>query len=455
MTSFLKCSKRMTDFQGSEQKKKEGKKRRWFETYLPHAVYFAQNVASGAVDQFMSVALRRAGMSDGVVSVLQCARPAGALLAQPLVAAYADSGRAHRAVVRACSVAAAVCALLVPIASRTCTALLGALLLAMSVARAPLGPLVDTFALRRLGAARDTIGAVRVWGTVAYNLVGVVLGRRVTTTAHPLFVYTVFGLSTLFFSLPLTLALASDGCDSSEKDKSENKENKDKATTTTTAKGGAWTTLCMVLSSREMAGFLVTVMGAGYCHAVFAQYAPVYLVARGDTSADILSRCALAKLAGEVPVLLLGRVLTARLGARGLVALALGGTAARLAGLLVLRGDALALPAALHGLTFAAFWLVMTAHARALAPPGAEATGQAVVSATYNGAASILCSLACAFVASRSGPRAVFHVALLVDLLAFVAFVFSWRTENKIKNKNSKSNKKSRNMSTSETKKDL
>ena len=97
----------------------------------------------------------------------------------------------------------------------------------------------------------------------------------------------------------------------------------------------------------------------------------------------------------------------------------------------------------------------MTAHARALAPPGAEATGQAVVSATYNGAASILCSLACAFVASRSGPRAVFHVALLVDLLAFVAFVFSWRTENKIKNKNSKSNKKSSNMSTSETKKDL
>lgn len=452
----------MTDSQGSEQKKKEGKKRRWFETYLPHAVYFAQNVASGAVDQFMSVALRRAGMSEGVVSVLQCARPAGALLAQPLVAAYADSGRAHRAVVRACSVAAAVCALLVPIASRTCTALLGALLLAMSVARAPLGPLVDTFALRRLGAARDTIGAVRVWGTVAYNLVGVVLGRRVTTTAHPLFVYTVFGLSTLFFSLPLTLALASDGCDSSEKDKSENKDKKDQkkekeTTPETTRREGAWTTLCMVLSSREMAGFLVTVMGAGYCHAVFAQYAPVYLVARGDTSADILSRCALAKLAGEVPVLLLGRVLTARLGARGLVALALGGTAARLAGLLVLRGDALALPAALHGLTFAAFWLVMTAHARALAPPGAEATGQAVVSATYNGAASILCSLACAFVASRSGPRAVFHVALLVDFFAFVAFVFSWRTENKIKNKNknSKSNKNSSNMSTSETKKDL
>ena len=182
MTSYLQCEG-MTARQQQEQQKQQAEERLWWcwgvpATYLPHAVYFVQNVASGAVDQFMSVALRRAGLSPGVVSVLLCARPAGALLAQPLVAAYADSGRAHTAVVRACSVAAAVCALLVPVLHCVCTALgvapgaaavlLGVLLLVLSVARAPLGPLVDTLALRRLGAARDTIGTVRVWGTVAY-----------------------------------------------------------------------------------------------------------------------------------------------------------------------------------------------------------------------------------------------------------------------------------------------
>lgn len=404
--------------------------------FLPHAVYFAQNVASGAVDQFMSVALRRAGLSPGVVSVLLCARPAGALLAQPLVAAYADSGRAHTAVVRTCSVAAAVCALLVPVVHRACTALhvaagaaavvLGVLLLALSVARAPLGPLVDTLALRRLGPARDTIGTVRVWGTVAYNLVGIALGRLVTSGPHPLFVYPVFGAVTLLLALPLTLALAGDDHKSSSdvgskegKYKSENKNNNE----------GTWDKLKAVLQKREMAMFLVTVLGAGYCHVVFAQYATVYMVARADTSADILSRSALAKLVGEVPVLLLGRVLAARLGARGLVALSLGGTVLRLAGLLLLRGDWLALPHALHGLTFAAFWLVMVAHATALAPPGAEATAHAVVSAAYNGAASVLCSLCSGAVAAHCGLRAVFHVALVVAVLAAIAFALSSRKQ--------------------------
>ena len=404
--------------------------------FLPHAVYFAQNVASGAVDQFMSVALRRAGLSPGVVSVLLCARPAGALLAQPLVAAYADSGRAHTAVVRTCSVAAAVCALLVPVVHRACTALhvaagaaavvLGVLLLALSVARAPLGPLVDTLALRRLGPARDTIGTVRVWGTVAYNLVGIALGRLVTTGPHPLFVYPVFGAVTLLLALPLTLALAGDDHKSSSdvgskegKYKSENKNNNE----------GTWDKLKAVLQKREMAMFLVTVLGAGYCHVVFAQYATVYMVARADTSADILSRSALAKLVGEVPVLLLGRVLAARLGARGLVALSIGGTVLRLAGLLLLRGDWLALPHALHGLTFAAFWLVMVAHATALAPRGAEATAHAVVSAAYNGAASVLCSLCSGAVAAHCGLRAVFHVALVVAVLAAIAFALSSRKQ--------------------------
>ena len=334
-----------------------------------------------------------------------------------------------------------MCALLVPVVHRACTALhvaagaaavvLGVLLLALSVARAPLGPLVDTLALRRLGPARDTIGTVRVWGTVAYNLVGIALGRLVTTGPHPLFVYPVFGAVTLLLALPLTIALAGDGCrsNSGEDDGSKDKSKNGKTKNESKNKEGTWDKLKAVLQKREMAMFLVTVLGAGYCHVVFAQYATVYMVARADTSADILSRSALAKLVGEVPVLLLGRVLAARLGARGLVALSLGGTVLRLAGLLLLRGDWLALPHALHGLTFAAFWLVMVAHATALAPPGAEATAHAVVSAAYNGAASVLCSLCSGTVAAHCGLRAVFHVALVVAVLAAIAFALSSRKQ--------------------------
>ena len=306
-------------------------------------------------------------------------------------------------------------------------AFVGLIMLAMSIARAPVGPLVDMFTLKRLGNQRSAIGSVRVWGTVAYGLVGILIGGAVRHCEWPLFVFIVFAAVELLVALPLTLILAeshtqsatkgtapSQDSDEKKKVEKENTENK---------KMSVKDTLAQVLSSKRMIAFLVTVLGAGYCHAIFAQYATLYMVSRTDTSPGILSKGAFVKLLGEVPVLLFGRHLIQLLGARGLVILSLGSSILRLCGLLTLQGDWLALPQLLHGGTFGAFWLVMMLFASELAPKGAEATSQAVVSATYSGAACVISGLLNGFILETFGFRTVFSIAIAVAVVAASVFI--------------------------------
>ena len=405
--------------------------------HLPHAVYFAHNIAGGALDQFITVALKRAGLPQSVLSLLYCAKPIGALIAQPVAAAFADSWRSHTTVVRRCLVFASVCSVLVPIVHHLCmqagldamldASFVGFIMLVMSIARAPVGPLVDMFTLKRLGNQRSAIGSVRVWGTAAYGLVGILIGGPVRRCEWPLFIFIVFAAVELLLALPLTLMLATSHTqttapnqDNADKKEEEPEKKEEK---TERKKPSVKDTLAEVLSSKRMIAFLVTVLGAGYCHAIFAQYATLYMVSRNDTSPDILSKAAFVKLLGEVPVLLFGRHFIQLLGARGLVLLSLGSSILRLCGLLTLQGDWLALPQLLHGGTFGAFWLVMMMFASELAPKGSEATSQAVVSVTYGGAACVISGLLNGFILEIFGYRTVFSIAIAVAAIAATVFI--------------------------------
>jgi len=361
------------------------------------SVYFLFYGAWAAFIPFLPLYYQSLGYKGGQIGLLTSLVPLITLVGAPVWSGLADATHRHRAVLLGAMVGA-MGAVGVILGVRT----LGWLALgvgAYAFFNAPIIPLVDHSVLTMLGERRSEYGKIRLWGAVGWGLSGPLAGwlaGRFGATA-PFGLY----LAVMALAWAVTAGLnISPGAGS----------------------GNYWKDARRLLQEGRWWFFLLVVFFAGVAGSTVNNYLFLYM-AELKAPQTLMGLALAVATVSEVPALFFSSRLVNRLGARGVVLMALGAYIVRL--LLYSVSQApwqVLLIQLMHGLTFASLWAAGVAYAHELAPPGLGATAQGVFNATLMGLGAITGALTGGFLLERLGGAGMFRVVALAVLIG--AFVF-------------------------------
>ena len=364
--------------------------------------YFGYFAAVGAFFPFAALYYRELGFSGPRVGVLVALPALAVAMSGPVWGAVADARALHRAILRMASVAAAVLALLAARVEAFWLLLLLVSLLALF--QAPVGSLLDGYALTVGERIGRSYGSMRVWGSVGYTIavltVGALMGDQVSS------LFFVAQALCLGLALLSTVRLPTMGEQSRRP-----------------VLGG----LGDLLRNRPLAVLLVVTYLVSSSSAIMHGYLGIHLKELGGTASLIGAASALAA-ASEFPVVAFGGWLLARVGPTRLVALAITVYAARFVAFSVLPAAGWVLPVQLfHGLSYGAFLIASVTLAHRLAGPAQAATAQALLTAMSFGFGSITGALVGGALLDRVGTEGLFRGAAAVILATLVVFVVGER----------------------------
>jgi PPP family 3-phenylpropionic acid transporter len=268
---------------------------------------------------------------------------------------------------------------------------------------APAMPLLDHAVLEALGDRAHAYGRQRVWGAVGWAVAAPAAGWVTGTFGLPWAFY-------LFFAVMPWVALVAARVPYA-------------ASTGRRRVGGG---LSLVLRDGRWIPFLFVGFAGGVGLALASYFLPLHLRDLGASFALVGVAVAIPAVA-EIPIMVLGGMLLARVGSRLMLIVAVVTMALRLLLTAVITDHAaLAAVQVLHGPSFGVLWIAGVAYARELAPPGSRAVAQGLFLAVTGGLGGFAGSLLGGATYDALGGSGTFLVAAAFTALAAVVFAV-WR----------------------------
>jgi MFS family permease len=363
--------------------------------------YFVQLGALAGVVPFLGGRLESSGIDGALLGVMMGAAPAARILLAPAWAWVADRTRRAGLLLRvACGLSfVATIALMM---STSYGWMLAAMVL-YSAARSPTGPIVDGMvldALRERGHGIAAYGTVRLWGSVGFAVVAAGAGWLSTHGGtDPL----VVGAALAAVAFALTFAFPSRG------------------------EGGPAPVGPALRALANQPGFFTFLAAASLLAltmSVYDSFFSVHVRALGLGN-DVVAGAVAVGVTCEIAAMSLARRVLARLGPARMLMVATAVAVPRWALVAWLR-DPVALVAvqALHGVTFAFFWIAAVQWMAQRAPKEVSASAQSLLSASSYGLGALVGALLAGMLRRELGSAAIFGG---MSVIAAVAAVFAVR----------------------------
>ncbi|HEV2073507.1 MAG TPA: MFS transporter [Thermomicrobiales bacterium] len=360
--------------------------------------YFWYYAAIGAFAPFIPLYYQDLGMSGLQLGVLLALPAFWTALTGALWGAIADSLAIHRMLLRIVLLVAAVVAILVSMPGRFITLL--PLIAILALAIVPIPPLLDGYAVSVAERSKSSFGGLRVWGSIGFTAMVLVLGRLLGGQLTDRFLYayalcllltwlSIFGLPRLAERRPRPLL---DG-------------------------------LQAVRRSRPflLLLFVAYLMSSGF--AVINNLLSIHVRDMGGSTQMIGLVFAVASVS-EFPILIFSGWLMTRIGARGMVTVALAMWVVRFAILSFVSAPWLVVGAqSLHGVTFGAFLIASVTLAHRFVGQENAATAQAALATMSWGFGSITGAIAAGSLLDVAGTYTIFRgvtVLMVVTLAVFI-----------------------------------
>ncbi len=320
-------------------------------TFAPKVYYFCYYAAMACFMPFLALYYRGVGLTGAQIGLLAGVAPVVTWLAAPLWGAVADATRQHRTYLLVATLGALVMVGLLSQARRMEWLL--PVILGYAFFTAPIMPLIDNSVMVLLGKQSASYGRLRLWGAVGWGLSGAAAGILVERAGigYMFAGYAFFMVLGLLAAMRLTIHPAAAG-------------------------QPFWTGMRGLTTDRTLMVFLLTVLVGSMGSAVVHTYLFLYMSDLGAGETLMGLSLTVATLS-EVPVFFFSALLLRKLGARGLLMVAMMAYLVRLAAYGVMPSVWWVLPInLLHGLTFAALWVAGVSYANEIAPLGMGATVQ-------------------------------------------------------------------------------
>lgn len=346
--------------------------------------------------------LEALGLTGTQLGVLLALLPAGRLLSAPVWGWLADRFQVGGALIRLGAFLSLLGFVAVWRAQDAWTAAAGLLLLA--VGRSPLGPLVDAFTVAALkSAGRDAreYGRTRLWGSVGFLLAAQGSGWVAATGGDPL----VVGVGLMFLCALLSVGFPRRG-------------------------GGRPAPVGPALRALATQPGFWALLGFGALQAltinVYDTFFSVHVRALG-LPATVTSTAVLVGVAVEIAVMAAGRAILTRLGSGSALVIAAAAAIPRwlLTAWLVNPGALIAVQA-LHGVSFALFWIGgVDEITRRSAGRGVTASAQSLWATATYGVGALAGAALAGIVREQLDTAAIFYVSAAVSCLALLLAVRS------------------------------
>ncbi len=368
--------------------------------FRARALYFCYYMALGSLSPYLSLYYARNGMTGIQIGMLTALAVLVSSPASVILSGFADRFRVHRRLLIISAVAAPVCVWLLSNATSFSVAV--PIVLAYALSIAAIVPLLDGTALEAAHAHGRSYGEVRVGGTIGWVISVALVGMFIQAfDIHWLF-YSYIACMLLMLAFTLF------------------------QTRRTQSLQAPWSANVRVLFSDPkviifLASIFIVMVGNGAVSSFFS----LYLDGIGASEGMIGAAWAVASIS-EIPVMVLAARMMRRMGAQGLLKMALFTYAMRWLLLSFIQQPIWALAAQLlHGLSFAAFLTAGVAYLNERTPPGLTTTAQSIFNAVCWGVASLAGSLVGGYLYDHTSMAVFFRVCSLTTCVGLGVFWLS------------------------------
>ena len=368
----------------------------------PKVFYFCYYAAMAAFSPYLALYYRQLGIGETQIGLLTGIPPLVGLLAAPLWGGFADATQRHQRLLQSAISGLWLVVLIFSLIRNPLWLL--PLVIAYACFSAPIMPLVDNSVLLLLGERREAYGRQRLWGSVGWGVAGMLLGA----------VLDRLGLQWAFYGALLFLS----GCWLAARRL---------AVQPVQIGQPFWHGMRFFVTSWPWLVFLITLFINGLAAGVSNNFLFLYLDQLG-ASRSLMGLSLLIATLSELPIFFFGERLLTRLGARGLILVALVATVVRMVAYALMPSAVYVLPInLLHGFTFSAMWVAGVSYANRAAPPGMGATAQSLLSGISMGLAGAIGALLGGYLYETIGPAATFGGAGGAVLVGLIFFALAGR----------------------------
>jgi len=264
----------------------------------------------------------------------------------------------------------------------------------------PTSSLVDSAVLTLLGDHRERYGRIRAWGTIGYGVIAPfaasLIGRLGLKWAFWGYAILMLGGLLVITQIPFRQSSSSGSF-----------------------RGG----VRVLLANQPWMLFLVMVFIAGIGMATINNYLFLYMQGLG-ASKTLMGIALTVSTLSEIPAMFFSDRLLRRIGARGMLVIAMTTIGLRLICYSLTTQPWVVLVIQLcHGLTFAAIFTAGVYYADQIAPPGMKATTQGMFSGTLMGFGSAAGGLLGGLLLDRFSPGGMYAFAGTFVLVGLVVFL--------------------------------
>lgn len=359
--------------------------RGWGQLARPEVLYFLYYMAWGALFPFLNLHYRRVGLTNIQIGALSSLLVPIGVLGSLVGSAVADARGRERQVL-AWSTALGMLAAALLSRAREYGAIIGWASLYTLVA-SPLGPLLDSRAVRAADRSETSFGTMRAWGTVGWAVSALIMGELVRR----------FGLRLAFYGLISLMAMALGACQLAKPGTSIGKRQ------------SLWHGMRKLAGQAPFLTFLGGAFVLGTTFAAGNTFLSIFLDGLGANEALIGMAWTVGALT-EIPVMLWGKKLIGWLGATGMVKAAYVALAVRWLALSFARTPAAAVALqSIHGVSFALFLVGGVTYVASVAPPGHATVAIAVFNLVAFSASSVAGSVVGGWLLDAFGGAGLFR----------------------------------------------
>ncbi len=366
-----------------------------------YLVYFA---ALGCTFPYLNLYYQSIGLSGLQIGVLTAIPPLLAPLVSVVWGLLSDTFPGRRSLLWAAT-AGTIVPLMLLSTSRS-LALLIALTVVFALFSGPIAPLADSTALEVVSAGKRSYGQLRLFGSLGFVASSWALGLVIERSSlKALFWgYGAFALLGLLVALRLPARRR-------------------------TWSGRGMPGLRLLLGDRRLMVFLTSVFFLSSAIAASENFFALYLKGIGG-GPGVVGLAAAVSALSEVPVMLVSGALMRRVGARGLY---LVGSAVYLLRFIlysvITSPQVVVYVQALHGLSYATYFVGGVVYTNQRAPEGLSATAQALFSGTAYGVGMVAGALAGGYIYDWIGMASLFRICAVGAAVALGVFLLAPATD--------------------------
>lgn len=422
-------------------------RRYWLPTF-----YFLYFGAGACVAPFISVYLRSIGLGPAEVGVLVSVTPVMMLIGAPVWSGVADAFRRHRPVIMVAIVGAAGFALLI---SRTVSVgLLFGFISGYAFFNAPIMPIADNATLGILGSDKASYGRIRLWGGVAWGIIGPIIG---VLADHGGLRWPFYGYAVLFALLlavstriPLTrLDEQETIADYAPELESAPETDHDAEREPTPLRGQAspprptsprapapppgtatfWEGVRAISRDPRWYVFLGAVFTCGIALSAITNFLFLYMQAMGASPTMMGISLAVATVA-ELPFFVITNRIVERIGSTRMFAIGMAAFTLRFVLYWAVHTAWAAIVVqVLHGISFVAIWVSGVSYADTIAPRGVGATAQSIFGATLMGLGAAVGGVVSGALFGAFGGNDMYGI---LSILVFAGLVIFWGASRRL-----------------------